>query len=148
VITKTSDLLTSLRKRSDWSSTVLKLCGPAEERRDTVDEHVDGYVGRYQGHRAAMVVDVVLPQRRRYKNLVLPSVEKWRDDHREMTLEDLALEGAEDLRRDLQYDSASTSVPMTRRRSEMSLRASLHVVPRLVSIRTLDARNGRKRLSP
>lgn len=109
--TKANSLLTSLKKRSDWSPAVLQLRALTKERRDATDERVAGYAGRYQGHRAAMVVDVVLSQRRDYVKFVRPTVETWRDDHSDMTLEGLALEGAGELprvRHDKRADDART----------------------------------------
>lgn len=105
------ELLASLRRRSDWPPAVFQLRALVGERRAAVDERVAGYASRYKGHRAAMVVDVVLSQQRDYQNFVRRTVEEWRAFHADMTLEELGAKGPgalPRLRRNIRADDAKT----------------------------------------
>jgi hypothetical protein len=78
------DVLTVLRRRTEWGSAVGKLHDLLAQHGEEARRRAQGYGRFYQGRRGSMVLDVVTSRQRRYQGRVLRLVAQWEagnDEH-------------------------------------------------------------------
>lgn len=100
-----------LRRRGDWAEAVQHFRKLANTHRNDVDAKVKAFGGIFAGEPAAMVVDVVLSNRRKHERDVRPLLDTWMSVHPGMTFADLAESGPGPiprLRNDKRSDEAAT----------------------------------------
>jgi hypothetical protein len=88
-----ADGLAVLRRRKDWVGAVEHFEQLAATYRGDVDQRARDFGGRYANDRAALVVDVVLSNQRKYETIVDPLVTAWMAANPAMTLDQLAVSG-------------------------------------------------------
>ena len=84
-----SPLLALMRLQPGWELAAEQLRVLLNERTGR-SEGVDGYAAVYAHARAAMVFDVVASHRRRYREVVVPAVRRFREQWPDLTLRQLA----------------------------------------------------------
>lgn len=86
----TSEALFVLRRREGFPEAVQRLRAALSVRHDQVAAAAVGYGKRFEGDRAAMVVDVITSRQRRYETRVRDMVEAFRSRAGRLGLEQLA----------------------------------------------------------
>jgi hypothetical protein len=82
-------MLQVLRQRDGWSEGVEQLATVLVDSREDLNLKVKGFGERYVGRRAAMVIDVVGSPRRKWREQVLPMVERFEERFPDASLADL-----------------------------------------------------------
>lgn len=76
-----------------WTDAITRLGVLMDRHGAEAREQAAGYVARYQGRRASMVIDVVASRQRRYEAQVLPMVDAFAQTPAAVSLRALAHEG-------------------------------------------------------